>query len=157
MSLWYEENKTVYSIEPQTDEIRWDFLWDSKFADYDTRSLQYVNKGHVEAPITVSIDGHIINPVISLYVEGQLVQEVTFTVEIEEYEKLLYGTKENDFYIKRQKTDGTTESLFSLDVINFENDNVIRLPKNKSCEIKITADNEILNAEVTILPQYKAV
>lgn len=157
LSLWYEENKTVYSIEPQTDEIRWDFLWDSKFADYDTRSLQYVNKGHVEAPLIVSIDGHIINPVISLYVEGQLVQEVTFTVEIEEYEKLLYGTRENDFYIKRQKTDGTTESLFSLDVINFENDNVIRLPKNKSCEIKITADNEILNAEVTILPQYKAV
>ena len=97
------------------------------------------------------------NPKLELYVEGQLYQTVTFTVEINEYEKLLYGTKENDFYINRQKTDGTLESLFSLDVIDFENDNVIRFPKHKSCELKITADNEILNAQVTILAYYKAV
>ena len=69
----------------------------------------------------------------------------------------MYGTKENEFYINRQKTDGTIESLFSLDVIDFENDNVIRLPLNKSCEIRLKADNEVLNAQVTILAYYKAV
>lgn len=157
LSLWYEENIIIYTIEPQTNEIRWDFEWDSKFTDYDTRSLQYINEGHIEAPVLIEISGYIVNPRIELYIEGQLYQTVTFTTEIAEYEKLLYGTKENDFYIKRQKTDGTTESLFSLDVINFENDNVIRLPKNKSCEIRITADNEVLNAQVTILSYYKAV
>ena len=157
LSLWYEENIIIYTIEPQTNEIRWDFEWDSKFTDYDTRSLQYINEGHIEAPVLIEISGYIVNPKIVLYIEGQLYQTVTFTTEIAEYEKLLYGTKENDFYIKRQKTDGTTESLFSLDVINFENDNVIRLPKNKSCEIRITADNEVLNAQVTILAYYKAV
>ena len=80
-----------------------------------------------------------------------------FNIEIEEYEKLLYGTKENDFYIYRQKTDGTLESLFNLDVIQFENDNVIRLPQNKSCELRLKADNEILNAQVTILTYFKAI
>ena len=75
----------------------------------------------------------------------------------EQYEKLLYGTKENDFYLNRQKTDGTIESLFSLEVLEFENDNVIRLPKNKSCEIKLTAGNEVLNAKITIYPRYRAV
>lgn len=157
LTLWYEENTTIYTIEPQTNEIRWDFSWDSRFADYDSRSLPYINKGHVEAPVEISIDGHIINPVIELYVEGQLYQRVGFNVEIREYEKLLYGTKENDFYIMKQNSDGTLESLFSLDVIDFDNDNVIRIPKNKSCELRLTADNEILKAEVTILPQYKAV
>lgn len=159
LSLWYEENTAIYKVTPQNDEIRWDFQWDSRFADYDTRSLTYINKGHVEAPVLISIDGHIINPVLSLYVEGELVQEVKFTVEINEYEKFLYGTKENDFYVKRQKTDGTDESLFNLDVLpNFQTvDEVIRLPKNKNCELKLTADNEILNAQITILPQYKAV
>lgn len=157
LSLWYEQNIVIYTIEPQTNEIRWDFKWDSKFADYDTRNLQYINEGHIEAPILVEISGNVVNPKIELYVEGQLYQTVSFTVDIEEYEKLLYGTKENEFYIQKQNTDGTLESLFNLDVINFDNDNVIRLPKGKSCELRIKADNEVLNAQVTILAYYKAI
>lgn len=157
LSLWYEENTTIYTIEPQNNEIRWDFRWDSRFLDYNTRTLQYINKGHVEAPVLIEMSGNIVNPQIELYVEGQLYQTVTFNVEIQEYEKLLYGTKENDFYINKQNTDGTLTSLFDLDVIDFENDNVIRLPKNKSCEIRLKAQNEVLNAKVTVLTYYKAV
>lgn len=157
LSLWYEENTIIYTITPQSNEIRWDFEWDSRFTDYDSRNLQYINSGHTEAPILVEMDGHLVNPKIELYVEGELYQSVEITVEIAEYEKLLYGTRENDFYINRQKTDGTLESLFDLDYIDPANDNVIRLPKNKSCELRLTADNEVLNAQVTILPQYKAV
>ena len=157
ISLWYEENTIIYNITPQENEIRWDFMWDSRFIDYSTRNLEYVNTGHTEAPILVEMDGHLVNPKIELYVEGQLYQTVKITVEIQEYEKLLYGTRENDFYINKQNTDGTLTSLFSLDYIEFENDNVIRLPANKSCELRLTADNEVLNAQVTILPQYKAV
>lgn len=157
LSLWYEENTVIYTIQPETGEIRWDFRWDSRFTDYDSRNLTYINKGHVEAPVLIEMSGHLVNPKIELYIEGELYQTVAFNVEIAEYEKLLYRTKENEFYINRQKTDGTIESLFSLDVIDFENDNVIRLPLNKSCEIKLTADNEVLNAQVTILAYYKAV
>ncbi len=157
LSLWYEENTFIHKIEPQNNEIRWDFRWDSKFSDYNTRSLQYINKGHIEAPIVVEMDGYLKNPKIELYVEGQLYQTVTFNTTIAQYEKLLYGTKETEFYIKKQNTDGTLMGLFDLDIINFENDNVIRLPKNKSCELKLTADNEVLNAQVTIFTYYKAV
>lgn len=157
LSLWYEEKTAIYNMESQSDEIRWDFEWDSEFVDYDTRNLEYINKGHVEAPILVEMDGYLINPKIELYIEEQLYQTVKFTTEIAEYEKLLYGTKENEFYINRQKTDGTLESLFNLDVIDFYNDNVIKLPKNKSCWIRLKADNEVLNAKVTIFVFYKAV
>lgn len=157
LSLWYEENTTTYTISAEDNELRWDFKWDSRFVDYDVRRLQFINKGHTEAPIVVEIDGHVINPKISLFIEGQLIQQVPITVEVAQYEKLLYGTKENEFYINRQKTDGTLESLFTLDNINIANDNVIRLPKNKSCELRLTADNEILNAQITILVYYVAV
>lgn len=156
-SLWYKQDVAIYTIKAQDDEIRWDFRWDSRFTDYDNRNLTYINKGHVEAPVLIEMSGHLVNPKVELYIEGELYQTVAFNVEIAEYEKLLYGTKENEFYINRQKTDGTIESLFSLDVIDFENDNVIRLPANKSCELKLTADNEVLNAQVTILAYYKAV
>lgn len=158
LSLWYEENMTIYKIIPNpNDEIRWDFRWNKRFADYDVRRLQFINNGHVEAPILVEITGRVLNPKLELYVEGQLYQTVSLNVEIAEYEKLLYGTKENDFYINRQKTDGTLESLMSLDIIDFQNDNVIKLPRKKSCELRLSADNGISSAQVTILVYYKAV
>lgn len=157
LSLWYEENTIIYTVEPLTNEIRWDFRWDSKFSDYDSRSLQYINKGHIEAPIYAEIDGNVVNPKIELYIEGQLYQTVEVSITIAQYEKLIYDTRENQFTIAKQNTDGTIQSLFSLDYIDFENDNVIRVPKNKSCEIRLTADNEVLNAQLTIYPRYKAV
>lgn len=157
LSLWYEENTAIYTIEPQTDEIRWDFTWDSKFKEYNVRNLQYKNKGHVEAPILVEISGAVNNPKIEVYVEEELYQQVTISTAIAEYEKLLYGTRENEFYIQRLKTDGTKEDLYDLDIIDFYNDNVIRLPKNLNCEIRLVADNTIQNAKIIILPQYKTV
>lgn len=157
LSLWYEENTIIYTIEPQTNEIRWDFEWDSRFTDYDTRTLQYINQGHVEAPIHVEIDGQVVNPKIELYVEGELYQTVEVSASIAQYEKLLYDSREDQFFIGKQNTDGTKTTLFSLNYINFENDNAIRLPKNRSCEIRLTADNEVLNAKLTIYPRYKAV
>ena len=103
------------------------------------------------------MDGHIVNPKIELYVEGELYQTVEVTTEIAEYEKFLYDTRENQFFIGKQNVDGTKTNLFSLDYIDFYNDNVIRLPKNKSCEIKLTSENDVLNAKLTIYPRYKAV
>ena len=157
LSLWYEENTVIYKIEPQTNEVRWNFRWDSRFKDYNTRKLQYKNTGHVEAPIEVEIDGAVNNPKIEVYIDNELYQQVAINVEIEEYEKLLYCSKENEFYIQKLKTDGTKESLFNLDAINFYNDNVVRLPKNLDCEIKLTADSTIQNAKITIFPQYVAI
>ena len=157
LSLWYEENTTTYTVEQLENEIRWDFEWDSRFSDYASRNLQYINQGHIEAPVYIEIDGNVVNPKIELYVDGELYQTVAVTTTIAQYEKLIYDTRENQFTIAKQNTDGTLQSLFSLDYINFENDNVIRIPKNKSCEIRLTADNEVLNAQLTIYPRYKAV
>lgn len=157
LSLWYEENRVVYTISEQESEIRWDFRWDSQFGDYSARNLSFVNKGHVDAPILVSIDGPVVNPKLQLKIDGQLYQTVTISSTINQYEKLLYSSKENDFYINKQNTNGTLTSLFDLSIINFANDNVIRLPKNKTCELLLRADNDISHAEVTILVYYKAV
>lgn len=157
LSLWYLETTAIYNMKAQSNEIRWNFKWDSRFANYDVRKLKIINNGHVEAPIIAEIEGPVKNPKISLYIEGELYQEVPFNIEIAEYEKLLYGTKEDVFYINKQNTDGTIESLFEEDVIDIANDNVIRLPKNKSCELRLSAKNGISNAKITIFEFYKAV
>lgn len=157
-SLWYEERTLVYNLDPSEENVlRWDFKWDSKFADYDVSNLVIKNEGHIPAPVLIEINGRVVNPKIELWVEGIKYQTVNMNTTIEEFEKLLYGTKENDFYIRKQKADGTIENLFKLDVIDFANDNVIRIPKKKSCELKIIADTEIQKIKVTMFVYYIAV
>lgn len=159
LSLWYEKINLTYNIikDDVDNLIRWDFIWDSRFNGSADSEINLINKGHVEAPIELEISGRVINPYIVLSVEGQEYQRITFNTEIGLYEKLLYGTKENNFYILRQLEDGTTESLFNLNVIDFSNDNVIRIPKNKSCKLQIFAENEISDIKAMIYIYYKAV
>lgn len=157
LSLWYEKTIAVYNMEAGENEIRWDFMWDSKFIEFTSRSLNYINKGHIEAPILIEINGEVVNPIIELYVEGKLVQTIPLNVRAENGEKILYGSKENDFYIYKQDIEGNKINLFNLDIIDFENDNVIRLPKNKSCELRLIADDDIQKAKVTILAYYKLI
>lgn len=158
LSLWYEEKTLTYNIDSSEENImRWDFVWDSRFTDYDVSNLNLINEGHVQAPVVIEIDGRIVSPRLELWVEGVKYQTVTIDTTIEEFEKLLYGTKEGDFYIKKQKADGTTEDLFDPDIINPENDNVIRIPNKKSCELRIIADTEIQKAKITMFVYYIAV
>lgn len=157
LSLWYEEKNTVYTVEPGSDEIRWDFKWDSKFVGYDTRNLDFINNGHVDASIELEIDGDVEDPVLQLYVENELYQTVTVSNHITEHQIFKYGTRENNFYIKKQLANGTEQNLFDLDCIDFNEDLVIRFPKGKSCTFKMTADNEITSARLTIYVYYKAI
>lgn len=157
LSLWYEEMNTVYTIEPESDEIRWNFTWDSKFVGYDTRNLDFLNEGHVDASIELEIDGDVENPVLKLYVENELYQTVTITNHITEHQILKYGTRENNFYIKKQLANGTEQNLFNLSYIDFDEDLVIRFPKGKPCTFKMEADNDITSARLTIYVYYKAV
>lgn len=157
LSLWYEQNETIFKIQPQTDEIRWNFNWDTIFNDNSSQSINYENKGHTEAPINLEVEGPVSNLILSVYVNEELVQEIKIKANILKYEKLIYNSKANEFAIIKIKTDGTEESLFDLDLIDFENNNVIRLPKNKICELRLKADNAIENAKLTIFPQYVCV
>ena len=157
LGLWYEENTIEYTIKPIENEIRWDFIWDTIFNDNNSQNLIYKNMGHVPAPITLEMNGAVSNPIIEIYIDDTLYQKLRIKTTIAEYEKLIYNSKENEFAIKKIKTDGTEEELFDLDIIDFENDNVIRIPKNKTCEIRLKADNTVENAKLTIFPQYKSV
>ena len=156
-SLWYEKIASQYEISGNSNEVRWDFRFDSYWSGYTVRDLSFINEGHVDSPVEIEIDGECINPAISLYIENQLYQTITINDTIGEYEKLLYGSKEGDFYIKKQLVDGTFVNMFTLDYINFENDNVLRLPPNKDCTIKLTAEEDIQKAIITVYVYYVSV
>ncbi len=157
LSLWYEEQNIEYKIENLDNEIRWNFYWDIIFNGSGYTNVQYINNSHEDVPVHIEIDGLVENPKIELFINGEVYQTIEINTTIHQYEKLVYDSRPNHFEITRIKTDGTAESLFTLSTINFENDNVIRIPKNKNTEIRILAEGIIPSANITIYPQYKAV
>jgi len=126
LSIWYEENNFIYNIEEITDELRWDFAWDSVFTDYENRSVLFENNGHVEAPFLLEMAGYILNPTISIFVENEIVNKLSLEVTIEEGEKLIYSTKDNKLQIYKVLSDGTTVNLF--DILDLNNINFFKLP-----------------------------
>ena len=157
LSLWYDKIIKQYIIEDDSSCTLWDFYFDSYFPSYSSRDLDYINDGHVDASIELNIDGEVNNTVIKLYVEGELYQEVKIKTLISQNEKLCYSSKENNFYIKKRQTNGTYVDLFDLNVIKFENDNVIRIPPKKQCRLTISADDVINSASLIVYSYYVSV
>lgn len=156
-SLWYKKSDVIVSLAYHEDEIKWDFKWDSKFIDHDNQNIIYNNKGHVDSPFQLEISGYIKNPSIIVYKDNQVYEKLTLNVEIKEFEKLMYSSKDGDLYIMKQNTDGTTENLFTNTYINIEEENAIfKLPIGTS-KIRIQAENDIMAARLSIFEFYKAV
>lgn len=156
LSLWYEQNETIFKIETYEDEMRYPYAWNSRYIDYNTRSIQFNNKGHIEAPFQVEIDGFVQNPTISILVDDEEYASIKVPITINEYEKLLYSSKTGEIYIQKQNTDGTKENLWKKSYIDIRKQNIFKLPIGVS-EIRLTADDDVLNAKLIIFPQYKAV
>lgn len=156
LGLWYSEDETVYDVTSGGDEMRWDYRWDARYTEYDVRSLAYNNQGHIPAPILVEIDGEVSNPKIEIIRDGETVASIEIPITIGVYEKLLYSSKTGEIFIKKQLADGTETSLFKKQYIDITKNNIFKLPKGVS-EVKLSADDEINSAKLTIYPQYKAV
>lgn len=155
-SLWYEQNETIFKIETYEDEMRYNYRWNSRYIDYNIRAIQFNNKGHIEAPFQVEIDGFVQNPSISIFIDDEEFASIKIPITIKEYEKLLYSSKTGEIYIQKQNTDGTLENLWKQEYIDIQKQNIFKLPLGVS-EIRLTADDDIANAKLVIFPQYKAV
>ena len=96
------------------------------------------------------------NPTISILVDDEEYASIKVPIKINEFEKFLYSSKTGEIYIQKQKTDGTKENLWKNEYIDITKQNIFKLPIGAS-EIRLTADDDILNAKLTVLPQYKVV
>lgn len=156
LSLWYEQNETIFKIETYEDEMRYNYRWNSRYIDYNTRAIQFDNRGHVEAPIQVEISGFVQNPTITVLLDNEEYASIKIPITINEFEKLLYSSKTGEIYIQKQNSDGTKENLWKNQYIDIRKQNIFKLPLGVS-EIRLTADDDVLNAKLTIFPQYKVV
>ncbi len=155
-TLWYKKEDVKIEITSIPNEVRWDFKWDSIFIDYNNKNIIYKNMGHTESAIQVVMNGYIKNPTITVYQDEEKIYELKIEIEIQEYEKYLFSSKDGELYIKKQNTDGTYENLFKNPYIDIKNTNIFKLPLGVS-KLQIHADNDINNARISILEFYKSV
>ncbi len=155
-TLWYKKEDIIVRIVPNDNEVRWDYKWDSVFIDYDSRNIIYENKGHTEAAIQVVLEGFIKNPTITIYQNDIKIFELKIEIEIQEFEKFMYSSKDGELYIQKQNTDGTFENLFKQPYIDVKNINIFKLPLGTS-KLQVHADNDINKAKISILEFYKTV
>ena len=128
LSLWYEQNETIFKIETYEDEMRYNYRWNSRYIDYNTRSIEFDNRGHVEAPIQVEINGFVQNPTITILVDNEEYACIKVPITINEFEKFLYSSKTGEIYIQKQNTDGTKENLWKKAYIDITKQNIFKLP-----------------------------
>lgn len=156
-SLWYEQKEYTYDMSAGSNEVRWNFKWGSRFANYNSRKLEFNNTGHTLAPIYLEIDGPVKNPeIIVTDSNNNTLFNLLIEIEIDQYEKFIYSSIDGDIKIMKQNVDGTYESLFKQAYINIENNNIYKLPLGTS-NITIQADNEITSARLNIYPYYRSI
>ena len=153
-SLWYEAKEVVYTIDSVTNELRWDFEWNTVFASYDNRNIIFENKGHTEAPFKLELNGEVVNPKITILEDEVEVKKLDLTgLTIATGETFIYNTKDTEQEIVKIGSTGTT-NLF--DFLNPNFINFFKLRKGAS-KIRLEAENEITSGKLTIYMQYKAV
>jgi len=141
--------------EKTGDELRYDRMYDYAYSDFSTDAIEIYNDGHFEAPVMLEAEGELVNPRLSLYVDGNLHAQLIVTAVIESGETLVFCTKDDSLTLAKRRPDGTEESLIGC--ISVENDNFFKLPKGLST-LSLSADNEISSKSViTVFTSYKAV
>ena len=153
-SLWYEAKEVVYTIDSVTNELRWDFEWNTVFASYDNRNIIFENKGHTEAPFKLELNGEVVNPKITILEDDVEVKKLDLTgLTIATGETFIYNTKDTEQEIVKI---GSTRTTNLFDFLNPNFINFFKLRKGSS-KIRLEAENEITSGKLTIYMQYKAV
>lgn len=145
-SLFYTEEKFEYHIQRADKEMRFDFRWDTRFNDMNYVYFTYENDGHVRSPFRLSFTGHCTNPIMMVYQDGRIVNQVRFNLTLQGGEKLTLSTFDDDLFIN---VDGVDRK----DVLDFTNENFFKLPMGSS-EIYFRSTAGKMNNIIMSLEKY---
>lgn len=153
--LYYTENQEVFSVEAIEGQSQYDLVFDYVFNDYATSEITYTNPGHVDSEMIVEFFGYLNNPKIELFVNDVLKYQVTFNIEVQENEKLIYSVRDNDMFVVLENELGIRSNVVSC--LDITQDNYFKIPRGVS-SIRVGADSSIFTKiTFTIFTAYKGV
>lgn len=151
-SLWYKEISKIYTLSAEANQNRWDVDWDFTINDTTIGELEVINSGHVESGFILEIDSYVENPTLRIVDYLGKEQQVIFNITIEEGQKLLFSTQDEDMYILLEDENGIQTNI--INCLDFNNKNFIKMPIGKNTVI---LEENIYSAKLTLFESYIAV
>ena len=151
LSLFYYKRQIKFVIKAYDGEMRYDFRWDVFFNDYADRKVDIPAGSHVDVAFDLEIYGYTNNPKIQIISGGEVINEITFPVTVEEGEKIIYSSQDKDLKVKKVDSDGNTTNIFNL--FSLEDNIFFKIPK-AGATVKFTADDEVLNTIILTTYNY---
>lgn len=144
-SLFYYKKSTRFEITELDGEKRYDFTWDAAYNDYSSRSLVISGSNHVEVAFALEINGYTENPMIEILDGDDVLYSLTFPITLQEGEKILYSSLDQNLYVMYQDADGNTTNLFNE--FDLETNVFFKIPKT-GATVRFTSDTDIINTIV---------
>jgi len=154
-SAWYRREGLRLVAEKPGTELRYPRMYEYTYSDFSIDAIEIFNDGHFDAPVLLEAEGELVNPKLSLYVNGALRSQMVVMAVIETGETLVFCTRDDNLMLARRHADGHVENLIGH--ISIEDSEFFKLPRGLSM-LRLSADNEIdSKATLTLFPSYKAV
>lgn len=151
LSLFYYKRQTKFTIKAWDGEMRYSFRWDAFFNDYANRKVDIPSGSHVDIAFDLEIYGYTINPKVEIIVGNQVVNSILFPLTLEEGEKIVYSSQDQDLKVKKVDQDGNVSNIYNL--FNLEDNIFFKIPKS-GATIRFSADNEVLNTIILTTYNY---
>ena len=153
-SLFYLRNNNRFTFEVAANEKAYDYTYDFVYGDYGSYTAQFLNNGHVEAPLECTIHGYCVNPMIQITRDKKVLYEVLFPVIVNEGEYIKYSSR--DGMLEATLHSGSTVTNL-MPLLDIQKDNFFKIPLGSSM-ISFKMDNESKNfIDVTIYKMYEVV
>jgi len=158
VGLWYLDNTNIFDMAHDEDEMRWDFIWDSRTIDYGAKVIHYTNKGHTPAMFKIELNDSLIELTITI---KNSKEEDILTLDFSELDintgdKFMYSNLDNDLYIQLIKADEEIINLFNEENIDITK-NIFPKLERDTYEISINVKNEVTSGYVSIYEFYYGV
>ncbi len=143
LSLFYYKKQTRFEITEMEDDKRYEFAWDANYNDYSDRSLVVSGGNHVEIAFDLEIDGYAENPMMEIYDDSDnLIFSLQFPFILQEGQKILYSSRDENILIQLQDVDGSITSLFSE--FDLEANLFFKIPQSGGT-VRFVSDTDSMN------------
>ena len=164
--MWYSSVQKSIVDTSDDDETRYSYRLPAMINDHSEGRVDIDNDGSEEAAFTLELYGAIVNPVVTLVVDGVETKKVEIDVTVDAGERIIYSSRDGDLYcyfgtdsqIEGFKRHGITDGITNLSFgFSLDNENFFKLSVGSS-QLHFSADNPLSSTIIVeTFKYYRAV
>jgi hypothetical protein len=149
---WYKPTTRELVIAPPSSEVgykRYPYKYPYQYASASlSNSVEITANGHMDAAVYLTCPGALVNPTITLSLDGVEIGKLDLTgVSIGSGHTLIFSTKFGSIGVWNDDVD-------LLDQLDLNNNNFFAIPVGKTCVLTLYSDSDIATTATILLYEY---